>query len=157
MKIRQADEAEIDALAQLWYDGWQDAHARLLPAELARLRTRESFVHRLQAALERVRVAGPPGEPLGFSIVKPDELYQLYVSAQQRGAGMAAALLADAEATLAAKGTEMAWLTCAIGNLRAASFYEKHGWQRAGVMTSLVETSEGPFPLEIWRYEKRLA
>jgi GNAT superfamily N-acetyltransferase len=157
MKIRQADEAEIDALAQLWYDGWQDAHAHLLPAELSRLRTRESFFHRLQAALERVRVAGPPGEPLGFSIVKPDELYQLYVSAQQRGAGMAAALLADAEAALAADGTKMAWLKCAIGNLRAATFYEKHGWQRAGLMTSLVETSEGPFPLEIWRYEKRLA
>ena len=157
MKIRRPDEADIDALAQLWYDGWHDAHANLLPAELARLRTRESFAHRLHAALGQVRVAESSGEPAGFSIVKPDELYQLYVSAQQRGTGMAAALLADAEAALAADGTKMAWLTCAIGNLRAASFYEKHGWQRAGVMTSLVETSEGPFPLEIWRYEKRLA
>jgi len=157
MKIRHADQAEIDALAQLWYNGWQDAHAPLLPAELTRLRTRESFAQRLQAALGRVRVAGPAGEPAGFSIIKRDELYQLYVSAQQRGAGVATALLADAEAALAADGTKIAWLTCAIGNVRAASFYEKHGWQRAGVVTSLVETSEGPFPLEVWRYEKRLA
>ena len=156
MNIRPANEAEIDALAQLWYDGWQDAHAHLLPVELTRLRTRQSFAHRLQAALGRVRVAGPAGEPAGFSIVKPDELYQLYVSAQHRGAGMAAALLADAEATLATEGTAVAWLACAIGNHRAASFYEKHGWQRAGVMSSLVETSNGPFPLEVWRFEKRL-
>lgn len=156
MNIRQADEAEIEALAQLWYDGWQDAHAHLLPAELTRLRTRESFADRLHAALGRVRVAGPSGEPVGFSIVKRDELYQLYVSTQQRGAGIAAALLADAERTLASDGAEMAWLACAIGNHRAVSFYEKHGWQRAGVMTSPVETSNGPFPLEVWRFEKRL-
>ena len=56
--VRPAEAAEIDHLAQLWYHGWQDAHARILPAELIRIRTLESFKDRLQAALPAVRVVG---------------------------------------------------------------------------------------------------
>jgi len=43
MDVRAAEEAEIDHLAQVWYDGWQDAHAQILPAKLARLGALESF------------------------------------------------------------------------------------------------------------------
>ncbi|MFC5743710.1 GNAT family N-acetyltransferase [Dyella tabacisoli] len=156
MDIRSTNEAEIGPLARLWYEGWQDAHARILPAELARLRTLESFTQRLHAALAQVRVTGPVGKPVGFCIVKNDELYQLYISAQARGSGAAAALMADAEATLAANGAAMGWLACAIGNERAIRFYEKHGWQRVGVMTSQLDTPEGQYPLDVWRYEKHL-
>ncbi|HXV64473.1 MAG TPA: GNAT family N-acetyltransferase [Vicinamibacteria bacterium] len=81
-----------------------------------------------------MRVVGPVGAPVGFCVVKGDELYQLYVSAQSRGAGVAAALIADAEARLVEDGVERAWLACAIGNERAARFYEKSGWHRVGTM-----------------------
>jgi GNAT superfamily N-acetyltransferase len=155
--IRAAEEAEVDHLAKLWYDGWQDAHAGVLPAELARYRTLESFTQRLRSALPNVRVAGPSGRPLGFSIVKDDELYQLYVSADARGTGVAAALLADAEASLATAGVATAWLACAIGNERAARFYEKSGWRLAGNMINELDTPDGLYPLEVWRYEKNLA
>jgi len=157
MDIRFAEAAEIGPLARLWYDGWQDAHAQILPAELARLRTLDSFAERLHKAMARVRVVGPVGEPSGFCIVKDAELYQLFVSAQARGSGVASALIADAEAILAAKGVETGWLACAIGNERAAKFYTKHGWQRMRVVTCQVDTSIGPFPLDLWRYEKRLS
>src|SRR5262245_14470067 len=80
MDLRNAEEEEIEQLAKLWYDGWQDAHARILPAELARHRTLESFKQRLQLALPNVRVAGAVGQPLGLSIIKDDELYQFYIS-----------------------------------------------------------------------------
>ena len=156
MDVRAAQEAEIDHLATLWYDGWQDAHAQIVPAELTRRRTLENFRQRLQAALPRIRVVGPSGSPLGFSIVKGNELYQLFVSAQARGSGVAAALVADAEARLSERGVETAWLACAIGNERAARFYEKCGWRRAGTMVSVLETEEGKFPLDVWRYEKSL-
>jgi len=157
MDIRSAREAEIGSLARLWYDGWQDAHARIVPVELSRLRTLESFTQRLHVAITRVRVAGPVGKPVGFCIVKNDEIYQLFVSAQERGSGVAAALIADAETILAAKGVETGWLACVIGNERAARFYAKQGWQRVNVMTSQLETSGGLFPLDVWRYEKRLS
>ncbi len=157
LEVRPAQENEIDHLARLWYDGWQDAHAQILPAALARLRTLESFRERLQAALPNVRVIGARGEPVGFCIVKDDELYQLFVSAQARGSGVAPALVADAEARLSQGGVQTAWLACAVGNERAARFYEKCGWHRVGTTPYLAETPGGAFPLEVWRYEKSLA
>lgn len=156
MNVRAAEPSEVDQLARVWFDGWQDAHLEILPAELRRFRTLDSFRDRLHAALPDVRVAGPSGEPLGFSIVKGDELYQLYVSTAARGTGIAATLIADAEVRIAQSGAEIAWLACAIGNARAERFYEKHGWQRIGAMVSQLETPEGIFPLEVWRYEKRV-
>jgi GNAT superfamily N-acetyltransferase len=152
--VRDAKEAEIGRLAQIWYDGWQDAHAKILPAELRRLRTLESFTARLTENLGDVRVDGPIGTPLGFSVTKGDELYQLYVSAESRGTDVAAALVADAEEKFRAKRVRTAWLACAIGNERAARFYEKCGWRRVGIMTSQLPTQEGTFALDVWRYEK---
>ena len=125
MKVRSADEGEIDQLARIWFDGWQDAHAKILPVELARLRTLESLRDRMKSALSDVRVVGPPGAPVGFYMLNDDELYQLYVAAQARGSGVAAVLMADAETRLARRGVRTAWLACAIGNDRAARFYEK--------------------------------
>lgn len=154
--VRAADEAETARLAQIWYEGWQDAHAEILPADLRRLRTLESFAERLAVDLDDVRVSGSPGKPVGFCMIKADELYQLYVSAEARGSGIAASLVADAEARIAATGAKAAWLACAIGNERAARFYEKCGWRRIGVMTSQLPTQEGVFALDVWRYEKTL-
>lgn len=156
MEVREADVAEIDALAKIWYDGWQDAHAHLVPAELARHRTLESFRERLAGLLPDTRVVGAENDPLGFCIVKHDELYQLYVAENSRGKGAAAALMADAEARLAERGVRTAWLACAIGNERAARFYEKSGWRRARNFVSDLPTAEGIFRLEVWRYEREL-
>jgi len=156
MDVRPAEEHEIDHLAQVWFDGWHGSHASIVPAALTRLRTRENFRDRLRAALPDIRVVGPAGSPVGFCVVKGDELYQLFVSAEARGSGAAAALIADGEARLSASGVKTAWLACAIGNDRAARFYEKSGWRRVGTMINPAETSEGTFPLETWRYEKSL-
>lgn len=156
MSVRSAESRDIDPLATIWHQGWHEAHAHLVPAELTRLRTLESFRSRLEAGLPQVRVVGPLGDPAGFCLLKGNELYQLFVSAKARGSGAAAALVADAENRLAESGTEAAWLACAIGNERAARFYEKCGWRLAGTMINQAETSNGAFPLEVWRYEKRL-
>ncbi len=156
MRVRAAQAAELDDLAKIWYEGWRDAHVQIVPAELTRLRTLESFRDRLRAALPNVRVVGPLTAPVGFCVLKGDELDQLYVSAQARGKGVAAALMADAEARLSEAGVEIAWLACAIGNERAARFYDKCGWRRAGTVAYQPEASNGTSPLEVWRYEKRL-
>jgi len=156
MTVRNAKVSEIERLAKIWFDGWQDAHSQLLPKELALQRTLESFRGRIVSALDRVRVLGPTEEPLGFCMTKGSELYQLYVSSEARGSGLAAALILDAETRLAVDGVPKAWLTCAIGNERAARFYEKRGWIRTGSVIENLEVESGTFPLLVWRYEKLL-
>ena len=156
VQVRDGNPDELDALARLWFEAWQDGHRAVVPAALARVRTLESFRARLSAALPRVRVVGPAGAPVGFCIIQDDELYQLFVDRSARGTGVAAALLADGEARLKANGVRMAWLACAIGNDRAARFYEKSGWHRTGTITSRLETIAGVFLLDVWRYEKTL-
>ncbi|WP_239025121.1 GNAT family N-acetyltransferase [Rhodoligotrophos defluvii] len=99
---------------------------------------------------------GPAGAPLGFYLLKGDELNQLYVGSEARGSGIASTLIAHAEARLRQIGVETAWLACAIGNERAARFYEKSGWCRSGVVVSRLPTPDGVVELEVWRYEKRL-
>jgi GNAT superfamily N-acetyltransferase len=153
--IRDANVSEISQLAKLWFDGWQDAHARIVPAALARLRTLPSFEERLRAAATDVRVAAVEDAPVGFYFLKGTELYQFYISANARGSGVAAVLMADAEVHLRERA-HIAWLACAIGNDRAARFYEKCGWQRTGTITEDVVVPGGRFPLQVWRYEKGL-
>jgi ribosomal protein S18 acetylase RimI-like enzyme len=157
MQVRSADPAEVDHLASIWYDGWQDGHQGLLPPELARRRTLDSFRERLRASLSDLRVIGAPAPApaIGFCLVRGDELCQLYVSAESRGTGAAAILTADAESRMRDAGVETAWLACAVGNNRAARFYEKHGWTRAGLMSHEPDDSGG-ITFEVWRYEKRL-
>jgi GNAT superfamily N-acetyltransferase len=154
--IRPAESAEVPLLAQLWHDGWHDAHAAILPAALTAHRTLASFEERIRAALPTVRVAGPSGDPSGFHILKGDELYQLYVSARHRGAGIAAALMADVEKGLRTRGYRKGWLACAIGNTRAARFYEKQGWVRTATIDYDAVTPDGSFPIQVWRYERDL-
>jgi GNAT superfamily N-acetyltransferase len=154
--LREAKLSEIGQLAKIWFDGWQDAHARIVPAELARLRTLQSFEERLRAASSGVRVAGVVGAPVGFYFLKGAELYQFYVASHARGSGIAAVLMADVEGRLRDTDVHTAWLACAIGNNRAARFYEKCGWLRTGTVTDHVEVPGGTFALEVWRFEKSL-
>ena len=156
MQVRDAQPSELDQLARVWHDAWRDAHAEILPPALVKIRTLENFRERLAGAFADVRVVGPVGRPLGLCWVKGDELYQLFVAAEARGTGVAAALVADAERLLAASGVRVAWLACAIGNQRAARFYEKCGWHLARTMTSELEVPGGTFEIEVWRYEKLL-
>jgi len=154
--VRPATPAEIARIARVWFDGWHEAHAHLVPPDLTALRTLESFAERLHPMLDDIRVVGAAGAPVGFCALKGDELYQMFVSREARGSGAAAALMADAEARLAAAGVTTAWLACAIGNDRAARFYEKSGWRRAATITYHAETPTGVLPLDVWRYEKSL-
>jgi ribosomal protein S18 acetylase RimI-like enzyme len=157
MIIRDATGDEVESLARIWFDGWQDAHTKILPAELARHRTMDSFRERMAAAIADVRVAGPKTGSLGFAMIKGNELYQLYVAAAGRGTGVASALNKDAIAHIRGNGFKTAWLACATGNERAARFYEKSGWHRTGTITSELDTPAGLFPLDVWRYEIDIA
>ena len=156
MKIRHAEANDVLSLARLWHDSWHDAHSALVPESLVRLRPLENFRERMTSGVGAVWIAEEAEASLGFYALNGDELDLLFVSAQWRGKGVAAALLADAERRLREGGIDTAWLACVIGNDRAAKFYEKSGWHRVGVSLEHAETSAGGINVNIWRYEKRL-
>ena len=154
--VRKALSRDIEPVSRLWHRGWHDAHAAIVPAALTRLRTEQNFHERLERRLEDVLVAELEREPVGFAMLTGDELEQFYVSAAVRGAGVAQTLMQAAERALSERGVETAWLACAIGNERAARFYRKAGWTLVRTEMDPLETSAGPFELEIWRFEKAL-
>ena len=156
LTIRPFTPADLPATAALWHDGWHDAHAAICPASLTRLRTVESFADRLARHAATTRVARLDGRIAGFFTLKDDELYQFFVAAPARGSGLAAALMQAAEDALRDTGLTRAWLACTVGNTRAARFYEKSGWTRATTEPFTTETSDGPYTLDVWRYEKAL-
>lgn len=156
MNMRPAQPSDIEALATLWHDGWHDAHSRIVPEALVALRTPDSFRSRTASRFAEMHVMELNTQPAGFFLVSDDELDQFYVAPAARGTGAAAMLMKEAEDRFRTLGVTNVWLACAIGNMRAARFYEKAGWHRAGEQPMNVETSEGPYSLDVWRYEKRL-
>ena len=153
--LRPAEPGDIEALAALWHAGWHDAHAKIVPAALTELRTLASFRDRLRAGLAMVRVAGP-GAPLGFAMVRKDELYQLYVDPGRGEAASRAPLLptrraasagmvSHAPGSIAPSGTTAPLRSTAsgVGSTRAPRL-------------AMLDTSQGPFEMEAWRFERAL-
>ena len=153
---REATSRDAERLARLWHESWHDGHARLLPDDIVSPRTLDVFRARLVDEIASMRVVGPVGRPAGLCAVEGDELMQLHVHRRARGSGVAAALERDAVRRLKRRGVRRAWLGCAVGNGRAAAFYERQGWYRVGTMTFELDARAGPVRLPVWRYEKDL-
>jgi truncated hemoglobin YjbI/GNAT superfamily N-acetyltransferase len=132
--LRASTSDDAPAVAEIWYQGWRDGHLGHVPDELLAQRTEASFHERAARRVADTTVATVNGAVAGFVMVVGDEVEQVYVSAAQRGSGVAAALLAEAERQVAAAGHDRAWLAVVAGNARARRFYERQGW-----------VDEGPF------------
>ncbi len=154
--VRDAVRVDIPVLSRIWFEGWHAAHHDTLPAELRQYRTEASFATRLEAGLGDVRTLVHNGAAGGFTLLRGHELNQLYVALDLIGSGAAAALIADAEASLRARGFAMAILNCAAGNDRAVRFYEKAGWRNTGAVDIEVDAGGRAFPLTALRFEKAL-
>lgn len=158
--LRDMVDSDVLRIATIWHEGWHRAHAAHVPDALVRLRSFQSLKDRLeklaQTANHSLRVAGPPGQPLGFCITRCDELYQIYVSPDAEGRGIARALLEDGEQQIRHGGHPGVWLICLPENTRARRFYRRAGWQEDGLQTSELETPEGPFPVTTLMLRKPL-
>lgn len=145
--IRDAREEDHDVLAQIWFQGWHDAHALHVPQGLTEMRTKESFYIRLRQMLMTTFVSGPLGAPIGFCAVKDDEIYQMYLHRDAKGTGVAAALITAGCQKIAQRGFHQAKLDVIAQNSRARAFYEKMGWVSQGLHEAEVDTLDGPFAL----------
>lgn len=156
-QVRLAQPEDYQPLADLWLEGWIEAHKAHVPPALTALRTRPDFLRRLRLFGDDLRVAGPIGAPLGFCAILGDHLDQLFVARAGRGTGLASALLRDGERRLAENGVSLALLDCVIANAPARRFYARQGWIARGIETAVLETSQGPFEMECVIFQKFVA
>src|SRR5215218_973039 len=97
--VRRATLDDAEAVARIWHSGWRDGHIGNVPDGLVRHRDDV----RLYESRARDRVgqmwvaASAGGQPVGFVVVKGDELEQVYVDRTARGTGVAAQLLRRGE------------------------------------------------------------
>jgi pimeloyl-ACP methyl ester carboxylesterase len=150
--LRPAGPDDAAAVATIWYEGWGEGHLGNVPDELVAVRTRESFGQRAAQRVGDTVVATVGGVVAGFVMVVADEVEQVYVAADHRGSGVAAALLAEAERRVAGNGYDRAWLAVVAGNSRARRFYERQGWVDEGLFDHQAPSEGGPISVPAHRY-----
>ena len=155
--VRRAAPEDLDAIVRIWHMGWADGHLGHVPPELVRHRTEEQFATRARDRLGCMWVAESQSRPVGFVVVKGDEVEQLYVDRAARGTGVAALLLHKGESEIRSAGHRRAWLAVVAGNERARSFYSRLGWRDAGPLSYMAETEVGPLSVPSRKYEIDLA
>lgn len=141
--IRKLTETDRDDVADLWHEAWHDGHAAALPAAIVAERSRATFVTRLAELAADCLVAERSGVIVGFAALVGNEVDQLYVARAARGTGVAAELLAAAEAELVRRGVEHAVIQCSHGNDRAHRFYSRNGWTDSGLDDLPLWTADG--------------
>ncbi|WP_155375296.1 GNAT family N-acetyltransferase [Catellatospora vulcania] len=154
VRIRPATTDDAPAVGAIWRDGWRDGHLGHVPEELVAIRTPESFDLRAAQRVADTTVAEVDGAVAGFVMVVADEVEQVYVAADRRGAGVAGALLAEGLRQVDQNGHERAWLAVASGNTRARRFYEREGWTDEGAFDYPARSSGGPIAVPCHRYTR---
>lgn len=139
ISIRAASEADQPAISKIWHQGWHDAHAELVPAQILAYRQIEHFRNWLATSTDRFFVVSLNAMIIGFVAINGAELVKLYIDRHARGDGTSARLLQFGEDRIRETGVRRAVLFCTDGNLRAEKFYRRQGW-------SLMET----FPDRLW-------
>lgn len=155
-QLRPAASTDTDAVVDVWFTGWREAHLGHVPDALLAHRSEETFRRRIPVILDTTTVATVDHRVVGVVVTAADEIEQLYVAQRHRGTGIAASLLRHGESAIADQHGR-AYLAVVDGNARARQFYERHGWHDAG-----------PFDYHAWastreqvnvacrRYEKAL-
>lgn len=160
LEIRPAEAADHERIVQLWHQGWHDAHADIVPAEVLAFRTKDHFTLWLKEAQDAFYVAADDDGVLGFVSVKGAEIVKLYVSMRARGTGAAHALLSFGERLLSGTGITKAVLLCTAGNVRAERFYKRERWALSHSFEDALWTPAGvnrKFIVCTHRFEKDLS
>ncbi|MEM1067047.1 MAG: GNAT family N-acetyltransferase, partial [Pseudomonadota bacterium] len=129
ISLRAMGPHDRSAVAEVWHEGWHDAHAAHFPDALINARGPDAFAAAVSRMSRPVTVAEVAGDVPGFVIVDDDTVDRLFVARRARGTGVAQALLRAAENEIAKAGYPTGYLDYVDGNARAARFYEKEGWR----------------------------
>jgi len=154
--LRPAAVTDVDAVTDVWFAGWREAHVGHVPTALLAHRSPQSFRTRVPEILAATAVATVDDRVVGLVVTADDEIEQLYVASGHRGTGIAGALLQHGETVIAGE-YRRAFLAVVTGNTRARRFYERHGWHDAGPFEYHAWTTAGErLAVPCRRYEKAL-
>ena len=152
---RDATAADVEAIDALFRRVFTEIFGHLYdPADLAAFYagfTREAWLAELAQPDLRIRLAEADRAIAGFAKVSDPtlpvtpagpamELRQLYLDPDQRGAGVADALMAWALGEAEARGAGEVFLSVYIDNHRARRFYERYGFETVGRYDFMVGT-----------------
>lgn len=155
-QLRPAAATDTDAIVDVWFAGWRDAHLGHVPDALLAHRGEATFRQRIPEILDTTTVATVDQRVVGVVVTADDEIEQLYVAPTYRGTGIAASLLRHGESVIADRHGR-AYLAVVDGNARARQFYERNGWHDAGPFDYHAWTSTGErVSVACRRYEKAL-
>ena len=87
--LRPAVADDVDAIAEVWHQGWRDGHLGHVPDALLPHRGLVHFRERVPSRLPTTTVATIGSTVVGFVTVHEDEAEQVYVAASARGGGVA--------------------------------------------------------------------
>lgn len=147
--VRDARIDDAAGIARVRIETWRAAYRGLVPQDMldrmdvdretARRMDHWDELHADARCHDLVAVAD--GEVVGWALAGPardadapatGELYAIYALADRWSRGVGHALLVEAERRLIADGHERAYLWVLLGNQRATTFYESHGWHCDG-------------------------
>jgi GNAT superfamily N-acetyltransferase len=156
-KIRRATTADRSKIARAYHAFWHETHAHLESFAIAADRNLAFFEKRLANTRIAPRLThAADGSAPGFVIWDRYWVRSLFLAPTARGGGLGARLLAEAEHHIAARGHKRVALICIVGNHRARTFYERHGYRVARLHSSLVKTSSGEVVVKGWLMQKHL-
>lgn len=144
--IRQAVDADIDALVRMYGALYDMLSRQGMPYLLDRERTRDVLSAQIRSKLFCILVAERE-QPQGFisaSVSRIDRKLQgalvgvvndIYLEPAARGEGTASALLLKAEAWMRAAGAASVQCDVVVGNEIGHRFWRAHGYQDVSVST----------------------
>ncbi len=152
---RYAQASEVPQIAALYHAIWHETHARFMPEQECARRDIAFFHDRMAMLQPATLVVAHDRAIVGFAAWHDDVLSQVFVASARRGTGLASRLMSAAEREMAGHGVSLAKLHCVVGNDRARSFYERHGW---AVLEQFVDPKTGrPDGVPFWRMVKHLS
>lgn len=123
MRLRQAEERDIPALARVAAAAYRHAFSAILEPQALASFDLDCFTRRFARDWPKIVLAQDDDAVIGFALVSDETLRMLFVRPDRLGAGTGARLLRAAMARGARR------LETFHANEAARAFYERHGWR----------------------------
>ena len=132
MLVRQYCESDMDAVIDIWFEGWHSIDSRLVHPH-SKPEWRERWVSQIVPQHE-IAVAAAAQEVLGFVTLNPEagELSQLFTRLSEQGRGVGTALINWAKS----RCHNGIYLYTLEINRRSREFYQGHGFSETGSSTN---------------------